>query len=96
MAAAVRSAAGFQLVSSKGDSIETNLQIDSPLLSRKEAARYLGMAYQTLAQWAVTGRYGLPFVKIGRYVKYRLTDLDAFILRRTSETGTTIPNGWQQ
>ena len=50
--------------------------------SRKEAANYLGITDGTLAVWACTGRYNLPYVKIGRLVKYRKTDLDAFISRR--------------
>lgn len=44
----------------------------SELLSRADAAAYLGVAKQTLAIWACTKRYDLPFVKIGRLVKYRL------------------------
>jgi excisionase family DNA binding protein len=50
------------------------------LLNRKEAAAYLGVKEQTLACWACAGRYHLPFVRVGRLVKYRLQDLDAFIL----------------
>lgn len=52
------------------------------LLSRKEAAAYLGVAEKTLAMWKWSGRYGLPFVKLGRLVKYRKVDLDAFIQER--------------
>ncbi len=51
----------------------------SNLLSRREAAAYLGLSEQTLAIWKCTGRYNLPCVKIGRLVKYRKADLDAFI-----------------
>lgn len=51
------------------------------LKSRREAAEYLGVAEQTLAVWACTGRYPLPMVKIGRRVKYRKSDLDRFIER---------------
>lgn len=50
-----------------------------PLLSRKEAAIYLGINERTLANWKCTKRYGLPTIKIGRLVKYRQSDLDAFI-----------------
>lgn len=50
-----------------------------PLLSRKEAAKYLGISEQTLAIWKCTKRYDLPFVKIGRLIKYRKADLDGFI-----------------
>ena len=53
------------------------------LLSRKEAANYLGVSPQTLAIWATTKRYGLEMVKIGRLAKYRRSALDAFITRRT-------------
>ena len=55
----------------------------SPLVSRDEAARYLGLASQTLALWASTGRYDLPFVKVGRRAKYRVSDLEEFLRRRT-------------
>lgn len=51
----------------------------SRLLNRREAADYLGMKTQTLAAWAITGKYGLPFVKVGRAVRYRQQDLDHLI-----------------
>ena len=50
------------------------------LLSRTEAANYLGTKAQTLAVWASTKRYNLAYVKVGRSVKYRPEDLDAFIV----------------
>ena len=55
----------------------------SDLYSREEAARYLGVTPRTLAVWACTKRYPLPYVKIGRLTKYRKADLDAFIARCT-------------
>lgn len=54
----------------------------SYLLTRAEAAEYLGVTAQTLAVWACTQRYNLPVVKIGRLAKYKLSDLDAFINNR--------------
>lgn len=51
------------------------------LRSREEAARFLGVAPQTLSCWASSGRYPLPYVKIGRRAMYRQSDLDAFIER---------------
>ena len=57
--------------------------VSSPLLSRKEAASFLGLKEQTLAAWATVGRYDLPFVRVGRLVKYRLADLEKFLERRT-------------
>jgi hypothetical protein len=51
------------------------------LLSRAQAAAYLGLSSRTLAVWKSTGRYALPVIKIGRLAKYRKGDLDAFIAR---------------
>jgi excisionase family DNA binding protein len=53
------------------------------LLTRGEAAEYLSIRPQTLAIWAMTQRYGLPIVRVGRSVRYRRSDLDAFLSRRT-------------
>jgi len=58
---------------------------NSILLTRREAAAYLGVAEQTLAVWKCTGRRSLPFVKIGRLVRYRKADLDAFILEHLQD-----------
>jgi hypothetical protein len=49
------------------------------LLTRKEAARLIGKAPQTLAVWKCNGRYALPYVVIGRSCMYRLSDLLAWI-----------------
>ncbi len=53
------------------------------LLSRKEAAEFLGVTEHTLAVWACTKRYKLSFVKVGRLVKYRYSDLLTFLESRT-------------
>jgi excisionase family DNA binding protein len=55
--------------------------VSSELLSRADAATYLGVAKQTLAIWACTKRYDLPYVKVGRLVRYRKVDLDQFIAK---------------
>lgn len=57
-------------------------QNTSALLSRAEAAIFLGVSKGTLEVWASTQRYNLPFVKIGRLAKYRMCDLEAFIQSR--------------
>lgn len=51
-------------------------------LTRKQAADYIGVKSSTLSVWAVTGRYNLPYYKIGRLVYYNQIDLDAFIEER--------------
>ena len=56
---------------------------NAKLLSREEAAAYLGLKPQTLAAWAVTGRYGLPMIRVGRSVRYRLADLERWLAART-------------
>lgn len=56
----------------------------SDLLTREQAAVYLGVAYQTLSVWASTGRHDLPFIKVGRCVRYRKSDLDAWLESRTA------------
>lgn len=48
------------------------------LLSREEAAEFLGVSKGTLEVWASTGRYDLPYIKVGRLVKYWLSDLITF------------------
>ena len=53
------------------------------LLTRPEAAAYLGLQPQTLACWASSKRYALPHVKCGRSVRYKKSDLDRFIASRT-------------
>jgi excisionase family DNA binding protein len=62
----------------KTTAVEMSLN-DDPLYSRNEAARYLGLKPHTLVVWAVEGKHDLPFSKIGRSVRYRKSDLDAFI-----------------
>ncbi|CAN5476824.1 hypothetical protein BH10CYA1_BH10CYA1_61930 [soil metagenome] len=49
------------------------------LLTRREAAAFLGVSEQTLAIWACTKRYNLPVVKVGRLSKYRSSDLEQFV-----------------
>ena len=56
----------------------------SDLLYREQAAEYLGVNPRTLSNWACTGRYDLPVVKIGRLAKYRRRDLEKFIDSRTT------------
>lgn len=51
----------------------------------KQAALALGIKASTLSVWRSTGRYNLPYLKVGRLVRYRLSDLAEFLARRTSE-----------
>lgn len=60
-----------------------NAVLSSDLLTRDQAAEYLGLAPQTLAVWATTGRHSLPYCKVGRAVRYRLSDLEKWLRART-------------
>ena len=53
------------------------------LLDEQAAAAYLDLKPGTMAVWRSTGRYAIPFVKIGRNVRYRRADLDAWLAQRT-------------
>lgn len=59
------------------------------LLDEQSAASHLGVAPNTLSVWRSTGRYNLPFVKVGRLVRYRLSDLDAWIQKHARADGIT-------
>ncbi|MGE0183881.1 MAG: helix-turn-helix transcriptional regulator [Parvularculaceae bacterium] len=50
-------------------------------LNNEEAAQYLGLKAATLNKWRVYGE-GPPFIKVGRLVRYRRTDLDAYLSNR--------------
>jgi excisionase family DNA binding protein len=58
-------------------------KVTPALLTREQAANYLGVTTSTLAVWACTKRYDLPYVKVGRLCKYQQSILDAFIERNT-------------
>ena len=53
------------------------------------AAKVLDVTPGTLSVWRSTGRYRLPFVKIGAKVRYRQSDLDNWIQARTRTSGAT-------
>ncbi|MGA7180679.1 MAG: helix-turn-helix domain-containing protein [Thiobacillaceae bacterium] len=59
------------------------------LLTENEAAAFLDTTVGTLQVWRSTGRYGIPFVKIGRSVRYKRADLEAWIASRTRTSGAT-------
>jgi hypothetical protein len=53
------------------------------LVDEKLAAEILGVTPGTLSVWRCTRRYPLPYIKVGRAVRYRLGDLDKFLASRT-------------
>lgn len=56
----------------------------TPLLSPAKAAEILGVTVDTLSVWRCVKRYpSLRYVKVGRSVRYRREDIDAFVTERT-------------
>ena len=53
------------------------------LLSDAETAQILGVTRGTLAVWRCTKRYPLPFVRIGRKIRYDRRHIENFIESRT-------------
>lgn len=49
------------------------------IMTRKEAAEYIGFSAGTLAVWASTKKYAIKSFKVGRSIRYRKEDLDHFI-----------------
>jgi hypothetical protein len=59
------------------------------LLTEPEAAFILDVQPASLAVFRCTGRHKIPFLKIGRNVRYRRSDLENWLLSRTHVTGIT-------
>lgn len=57
------------------------------LISAEQAADYLDITTRTLANWRSRGYPNVPFSKIGRCVKYRISDLDCYIAKHSHHVG---------
>lgn len=57
------------------------------LLTEEQAAEFLNFKPQTLALWRCTHRVSLPWVRVGRNVRYRREDVLAFISENTVTAG---------
>ena len=70
-------------------SISDLIEASNDLLDEKAAAKVLNTAPGTLSVWRSTGRYGLPFIKVGRNVRYRRGDLHNWLKARYRQSGAT-------
>ena len=59
------------------------------LLTEAQAAEFLGLSPGTLSVWRSTGRYALPFVKIGARVRYKRGALQSWVESRERANGAT-------
>lgn len=64
-------------------SITAQLGYERPpvTLTPQETSQILGATVGTLEVWRCTGRYSLPYVKIGRLVRYPLKGVAEFLAR---------------
>ena len=58
------------------------------LLTPGDVAERLGISTTTLSTWRCTKRYALSYVKVGRLVRYRLADVEAFENARLQEVAS--------
>lgn len=54
------------------------------LLTVDEVSALLNIRPQTLAVWRCTRRYDLPFIKVGRLIRYRAADVEQWPQGRSS------------
>lgn len=65
---------------------------DDKLLNTEQAAQVLGTSVSFLAKARLNARPEIPFVKVGAAVRYRRSDLEAFIasnMRRSTSDAAT-------
>ena len=55
------------------------------MLRDHEVARILQVKPATLCNWRCTGRYPLPYTKVGRYAMCKVIDVAAFLEHRRHE-----------
>lgn len=60
------------------------------LITIREAAEYTGLSVSTLYSWVWQKR--VPYVKLGRAVRFDLADLDRLIELRRVEPGSKLPS----
>lgn len=62
------------------------------LLTEAQVSKMLGISPKTLATWRSTGRYALPFLRIGARIRYRRQDVATWLESR-QRTSTTPAQG---
>lgn len=60
----------------------TSLVDEKRLLTPKDLETLYGIPRRTQAIWRCTGRYNLPYVKVGRNVRYRPEAIEAWLKSR--------------
>jgi len=65
---------------------------NNQLVDNETAAAILQVSPGTLMVWRSSGRYSIPYIKIGAKVRYKRSDLQAWLDSRYNATGFTKEN----
>jgi hypothetical protein len=71
-----------------------NFLLSDPLLTDTDVARLTGRARKTLQKDRLRGgEESIPFIRLGRLVRYRLSDVQRFIAQRPALRSTSDASG---
>jgi excisionase family DNA binding protein len=62
------------------------------LLTEDETADYINVKKETLTTWRCTQRYALPYIRVGRAIRYRISDVEKFLAERTVSMANAADN----
>jgi hypothetical protein len=68
----------------------TDDSFNDPLYSDKIAGPYLGLKAESMPVLRCKGRLNIPYIKIGRMVRYRKSALDAYLDLNTFEVNQNV------
>ena len=69
--------------------MSTGAAVVRNLLNEKQTAAFLGVSEGTLKVWRSVKRYNLPYIKVGKCVRYRYEHVLKFLASRTKPGGST-------
>jgi len=62
-----------------------------PLLDSTQAAEALGISINTLGRDRLNGTLGVPFIKLGRSIRYHIDDLNDWVAKKRLVPPTNAP-----
>jgi excisionase family DNA binding protein len=65
----------------------TELEAD-PLLTNEQAAKLAGITAHTMNVWRMTGRHSIKYIRYGRTIRYRRSEIEKFVSRHEVSAGT--------
>ncbi len=67
--------------------------VPADLLTPEQVATALGLSHRTLAAWRSSGRNPLPYLKIGGRVRYRRSDVTAWLESQARTSTAPVMTG---